>query len=678
MKIMLILLMLGQSFDLFGAKFLAGASKVDITPNLYERRPIDSNNPLQTRKAKWYDSGVDNKFDYEEAGALGQDKRPGIAGIDDDQNGIVDDCSRQNCPEYMAKNSDDLIDPNKDNYHRISNKKGTEKDGKHQFMMIAGFAPYYPIKHIPRRTAAGVHDPIWARAIAVVGDNGVPLIMISADLPGLAWKYINPVKRKLSKKLNIPFNNIIISSTHNHYGPDASGYWVTMLKNHNKTYTDQLKKWLFQAGLKAWNNKMPAKMKTVSSEPLSCFDRKTHQLKRAPDCNIPLLKKDKDNPAYDEMLLQTDFREPIVRNTNIVSSQFISAASGKTIATFINWHNHPDTMGENKVSFSSGYPKYIRDFVEAKMGGIAAYFVGTLGCQIQGKVRTPKWNADMQREYSNQTDIYGNIIPVIESNKDKYVHIRSIGYEVGNEVVTSLNKVEKFESNTNIEVKTDVVDNEIDNFLHVLSTASVWKFDVEPEDKMKRYFYKCWGVHGCVRSHISLVQLGDLSIITGPGEISPEYFLGRKESTGHYDKRPKTVKFPAMKGASEFMRGPHKAVLGQANNYLSYLLPKSDNISWFRFNHPLHYEEFVTIGKNFGDDVGNKWMEMLGTDYRYTNRKIQPTDKRLLSERENKSIETYPIITSEELKATNTVFNKYIYGLLKGMNKANKKNRNEY
>ncbi|MBT7608264.1 MAG: hypothetical protein HN576_00815 [Bacteriovoracaceae bacterium] len=673
MKLIPTVLLFCLSINIYAAEFLAGASKVEITPKDWERRPVDPKNPLHGRKAPWYDSGIDNLFDHEEPGALGLDKKPGIAGIDDDGNGLVDDCTRLSCDEYAAKNSDDIRDPNKDNFHKKRNKKGTEKDGKYQFAMIAGFAPYYPIKMIPRRTAADVHDPLWSRAIAVKGSNNVPLIMITTDLPGLTWKYINPVKRRLAKDLNIPFNNIIITSTHNHYGPDASGFWVTLMKGHNKHYTDKLKQWIYQSGVEAYKNMKPAQMKTVTSEPYSCFDRKTLEIKRSSECNIASLKKDQENPRYDAMLLQTDYRDPIVRNTKIVSSQFVDLLDGKTIATFINWHNHPDTMGEKQVSFSSGYSHYIRDFVEAKMGGIAAYFVGTLGCQIQGKVHAPKWTSTMQRVLSKEVvDSRGKPVPQIEKNPNKFHHIRNIGYEIGNEVVTSLKSLEKFEAITNVQIKTDIIDNEVDNFLQVLTTGTVWKFDVEKPDKMKHYFYRCLGRHGCVRSHVSVVQLGDLSLITGPGEIDPAYFTGRKEVVGHYDKKPKKIVFPAMKGAREFMKGPHKAVLGQANNYLSYLIPKSDNVGWFRFNHPIHYEEFVTIGKEFGDDVGNKWMQMLGSKHRYSDREIYPTQKRLLREQNNKTFNLESIQSLASEKQNKLLFNKLIYGLLKKINKEDK------
>ncbi|MBT3586594.1 MAG: hypothetical protein HN509_16920 [Halobacteriovoraceae bacterium] len=673
MRTLLSLFLILNALPALASSFLAGASKVDITPTEWEERPYDSKNPSYKRGSVFYDTGFDRKFDYEENGAFGPDGLPGKAGWDDDQNGIVDDCSRAHCAEYMTYGTDDVMDPAGDNYNKKTNKNGTEADGEYQFSFMGGFAPYYPLWFIPLRTARNVHDPVWARAIAIQGSNGVPLIMITVDLPGLAWKYINPVKRRLSRETGIPFENIIISSTHNHYGPDASGYWVTMMKGHNKRYTDKLKVWMYEAGLKAWLEKRPAKMKSVTAEPVSCYNPKTKELKRGKDCNVPATKKEYQTGKFDEMIVQTDFRDPIVRNTTITASQYVDLETEKTIATFVNWHNHPDSMGEKQQSITSGFPKYIRDFVETKLGGITAYFSGTVGCQIQGKARTPKWNAKMERLYElNTTDINGNPVPVLERNGDKWQHNRSLGYEVGNEVVSSFKAKGLWETNPVVHVKSGVVDTEIDNFLHWLTTGTVWNFDVEKEDKMKHYLFRCSGRHGCVRTQLNIVQIGDLSLITSPGEIDPAYFTGRAKSVGHYDKKPKKIKFPAMRGAAEFLKGPHKAVLGQANGYLSYMVPKTDNVGWWRGGHPLHYEELVTVGKHFGDDVGNKWMQMLGSDYRYSKRKIHPTSRRLRRERRRKEKNLGPVETASEKKHRLGLFNKMLTSLLKGMDKSSK------
>jgi hypothetical protein len=79
-----------------------------------------------------------------------------------------------------------------------------------------------------------------------------------------------------------------------------------------------------------------------------------------------------------------------------------------------------------------------------------------------------------------------------------------------------------------------------------------------------------------------------------------------------------------MEGAKELLPTKYKAVLGLANGYLSYMVHRKDNLGALRFDRPDHYEEFVTVNKHFGDDLGNLWMWMLGSEYRYSKRRIYP------------------------------------------------------
>ncbi len=65
-------------------------------------------------------------------------------------------------------------------------------------------------------------------------------------------------------------------------------------------------------------------------------------------------------------------------------------------------------------------------------------------------------------------------------------------------------------------------------------------------------------------------------------------------------------------GVDRLMPGTHHGFIGSAHDYLSYMVPASDNVGWWNFDHPNHYEEWVTIGKQFGDDVASAWNELLG------------------------------------------------------------------
>jgi hypothetical protein len=501
-----------------------------------------------------------------------------------------------------------------------------------RWIHLAGFSPYYTALHKDRRLAEGVHDPIWSRALALQGSNGERLLMISTDLPGLTWKHINPIRRRISKMFGIPVSNIIIHSTHSHAAPDAAGYWSTLMWMHNKSYTDLLREWIYLSAREAFFNLTPARMKIVTTTHFSCFDPETLELKKDPDCRLPDFEFQFAKPEgqhYDELLIQRDERDPFVRNTRIIAAQFIDRFnSGKTIATFVNWHNHPDTMGDENHLVSSDYVHYLREYIEKVLGGKAVYFVGTLGNQIGGMRGTavPLWNEKFERVYQPGVfDPKGRPVPVLV--REGWEKIRGTGYEVASEAVTALKKVEATDK-VDIKIQTEVLDNQVDNFIHNLMTGSVWNFDVDPEDRMRKYLLECFGLLGCVRSDVSVVQIGDLGFVTAPGEIDPAYFYGRKKTVADYGGKWGEWTFPAMPGLEPHIPGKHKTMIGSANNYLSYLVPASDNVGPLNSDHPNHYEEFVTIGKHFGDDTGNKQMQMLGAKERYSSRAILPRAQR--------------------------------------------------
>jgi type II secretory pathway pseudopilin PulG len=70
------------------------------------------------------DTGDDGLPNPLEPGATGPDGGYGVAGVDDDGDGVVDDVF-----EYLSPGSDDVFDPRGDDFHPTRNPLGTEGDG---------------------------------------------------------------------------------------------------------------------------------------------------------------------------------------------------------------------------------------------------------------------------------------------------------------------------------------------------------------------------------------------------------------------------------------------------------------------------------------------------------------------------------------------------------------------
>ena len=482
----------------------------------------------------------------------------------------------------------------------------------YRWVHLGGFSPYVPFRE-DARLATGIHDPLWARSLALRDDTGTTIVLVAADLPGLGRKHIGPVRRRISAAYEIPTTHIIIHSTHTHSAPDASGYWSTLMSGNNRRYGKQVRTKLYESIATALDNLRPAEIRTATTTHLSCIERQSGLLKSDPDCSFPDSSVElRNSPAsYDQYLTQRDQRDPIVRNTRIVTAALTDTEAGTPIATFVNWHNHPDTLGSANRLISSDYPHYLREYLEKNGGGLGIYAVGTLGNQIGGLRGTPVplWNTDGERVYETASN--GSRRPVLVS--DGWEKIRSTGYEIADAALKALTQTDPTH-NPRIRVRSTDLDIPIDNAIHILGTWSVWHDAVETPEKLRYHWPTCWGILGCVRAETSLIEIGDLSLLTAPGEIDPAYALGRSESTANYGPTWGPWTFPSIRGVDDRMPGTHHGFLGSTHDYLSYMVPVADNVGWWNFSHPNHYEEWVTISKHFGDTIANAWDELVKQD----------------------------------------------------------------
>jgi len=485
--------------------------------------------------------------------------------------------------------------------------------GCFRWIHLAGFSPYIPFRD-DNRLAEGVHDPLWSRALAIEGANGEAVVLVATDLPGLSSKHTSHIRRRVALNHSIPRSNIIIHSTHTHSAPDGSGYWSTLMRGHNKHYTDYLRDRIYASIDQALRNLQPATMKVATTTHLACHNPRTRQLKKEPNCRLPNINNEFNTSTadYDEFLIQRDQRDPIVGNTRIVTAEF-TTVDGDPIATFVNWHNHPDTLGSANRLISSDYPHYLRDFMEHARGGRSVYFVGTVGNQIGGLRNTPVplWDDARQRVFEEDTSGLSRRMLVTEG----WDKIRSTGYEIGAEAAAALAAAAATDdTEIMVTVRSRMLETPVDNFIHLLATWSVWHHDVAYEDRLRYHWPRCWGLLGCVLSEVSLVRVGDLTILTAPGEIDPAYVLGRQTSTANYGPKWGSWHFPAMAGIDQYMPGKHHAVVGSTHDYLSYMIPVSDYVGWWNGDHPNHYEDLVTIGRRFGNDVERAWLKLLDAE----------------------------------------------------------------
>ena len=73
------------------------------------------------------------------------------------------------------------------------------------------------------RRATDIHDELWVRAVAIRHDD-VTVVLVALDLLGFLREHVMYVRESAMER-GIPAENLIVTCTRNHAGPDTIGRW---------------------------------------------------------------------------------------------------------------------------------------------------------------------------------------------------------------------------------------------------------------------------------------------------------------------------------------------------------------------------------------------------------------------------------------------------------------------
>jgi len=381
-------------------------------------------------------------------------------------------------------------------------------------VFIAGFGH--------NRRATAVADPLMARAV-VLHDGESKIAIVSVDLVGFFLSYVEDVRKQLPG-----FTYVLVSSTHNHEGPDTLGLWGATP---------------FQSGVD------PLYMQSVVSQIVKAV--------QAAEKNLQPVAAKIGTIAIPELI--HDGREPIVKHDELVAVQFVNAENQKPAGVIVQWNCHPETLNDRNTKLSADYVGYTIKEVSDKFGCPVVYLTGTVGglmTSLHVDVRNEKGEALKDGTFE-KTERFGRL--------------------VGQAAIRALEKPKEI-SLTPLRVKTAAIFLPVDNRIYrtgwqigVLKRESfVWTGDpakAEPaskEDQVKKPI--------CIRTEVGLLQLGQLSIALIPGEIYPELVLDRVP-----DPAPEGADFPDAPREPAIYKqllGPQRMIVGLANDEIGYILPR--------------------------------------------------------------------------------------------------------
>jgi Neutral/alkaline non-lysosomal ceramidase, N-terminal len=385
----------------------------------------------------------------------------------------------------------------------------------HKAVFLAGFGH--------GRLAQSVHDPIMVRAIVLEHANQ-KIAIVSVDVVGLFLPFVDKVRRELPGMAYV-----LVSSTHNHEGPDTMGMWGpnAFETGLDADYLKKVEAGILDAVSKADKALRPASARIGKAQ--------------APD-------------------LLHDNREPYVKHDELVALQFHDSESSKTLGLVVQWNCHPETLSSKNTAISADFVAGTVAHLRERYRCPVVYLTGTVG-GLMTSLNVPVKD-DMGKLLSDGTF----------AKTEKY------GRLVGQLAEQALNKSQPVPLTPFAIRKTDVF-LPLDNALFFLAwrlgvldrQAYVWKGEKAPGEPLagKKFAAK---ERPCIRSEVGWLRLGDLDVAVIPGEIYPELVLSKIQDPP--DPGADFPMAPMEPGIYAQLKGPHRMIVGLGNDEIGYVIPK--------------------------------------------------------------------------------------------------------
>ncbi len=458
-------------------------------------------------------------------------------------------------------------------------------DGEWDAVWIAGFDTSRG------RPASGIATDIEARAI-VLSWKSTTIALVSLDLVGYFHADIEKARADIAAA-HPDIDFVSVSSEHNHNGPDTMGLWGF----------DEL-----------WSGCDEEYMQTVRDGIVQAVDEAHEAMRPARVSYAAVEVDDHENGACNFI---SDTRDPVIILNTMTLVHFTERDSGDTISTLVNWHSHPEYIGEGNDQLSADFPHYLRLGIEEGVtrgpvdrpgvGGVAIYFSGAVGGLLC------PYDLD---------DLYGfeDLDGTLWDGHPRPGLEEAVGWSLADVALTALEGATEPEDACPLEVRASTLDLEAKNFAyHAMMLSGVFhRDDIHGFDDSLPVGP---GNYPRLISEASYIRIGRAAALGVPGEPTAEHFVGGYDGShtppcydGFLD--PETLSWPGNPNPPDLSQAPegpylfdrmrnrgveYPMVLGLTGDEVGYLVPSYN----FKLAEPGayvteppgdHYEETASIG----------------------------------------------------------------------------------
>ncbi|TNE48037.1 MAG: hypothetical protein EP343_17175 [Deltaproteobacteria bacterium] len=491
----------------------------------------------------------------------------------------------QGKPSYYGKDKTCLAGDKPNPDYKGPDADGSEGDGEFQAMWMGGFGGNQPMQ--------GVHDDTWARAL-IFETGETTVAIVSIDVVGYFFDEVQKIRKRVQELLSEgAVDYILVSSTHTHEGPDTMGQWgprqsgVPYQTGFDPEYRKVLVEQIAQSVKQAYEKRQVAKLKVGRVQ--------TGLKGLALDTRVPVV--------FDDTLLA-------LHATN---------EKGETIATLVNWGNHPEVLANRNNYLSSDFCHYTREALEQgataqdpssavqAKGGISIYLQGSIGGLIA------PWGLEIK-------DLDGTV-----HKKDDWDRARALGQQVALRTQQALDKGQDI-TDTAVSIWAKAVKLTVENrVFHLAFSGGLLDRTITDYNDSLPFTE---GNFPKVPTEVALIKVGPLTFYSMPGELDPQVLVGGYDGSYSHgyeiirdDKYPglrEKMKKDAPKGPylKERVPGTYKFFVGLGNDQLGYLLARwnfvlDEKNPYFSDAKGDHYEETNSLGPDTVPDLLKAYDELL-------------------------------------------------------------------
>ncbi|MBI5507295.1 MAG: neutral/alkaline non-lysosomal ceramidase N-terminal domain-containing protein [Deltaproteobacteria bacterium] len=207
------------------------------------------------------------------------------------------------------------------------------------------------------RWSTGVHDPLFARAVAWEDPEGRAVVHVQLDVIGLLNVDVTPIQEAVARATGLEAQAVVVAASHSHASPDTVGIWgagSTQESGRDPAFIAKLIEGAAAAGVAAYAAVAPVQIATAATTFADLHFNPQHKIYLDPDA------------VTDDTLTLIVVRDP----------------TGALVGTVMSWPCHPMVLGTANTLISADFPGAYASAMHAALGGEHVFVNADLGATL--------------------------------------------------------------------------------------------------------------------------------------------------------------------------------------------------------------------------------------------------------------------------------------------------------